>query len=291
MDDDTWGYFTGSDGVPSDDVSPYLGAIDDTTPLDEDAQDATILNNPPQPTTGSTLYYGGAYRKQLDAVTANNCRYYNRAGSLLNALAGVPSVRSLSPLDTGVLGNAAGVGLQVRVLGKVGTVWTPQWLNVNGTTTSSDVLGGAVSFDALSVYRWEAALNGLPTVFAGDVGCFIGTQLVFVFRGTLDPRRGIPGKGNQMGSAEISIAVADSKNTTIGAADRLTAPADVSAFDPAVYFGGNSFWAGSDQSLAMPSGPYVQDDYCGYAVCFEALHGIPGPLGAFQVDVGVICND
>lgn len=292
MNDSTWAYFSGADGVPSNDTDPYLGAIaDGGSQLNEDSSDATVLNSPTQPGSGSTLYYGGAYRKLLDNITANNCRMYNRAGCLLNSGAGLPYVQSTSPLDAGTLGNAAGSGLQVKATGKVSGVITSQWLNVNGVTRTSDVNGGAVPFDSGTVYRWEASLNGAPTTFYGDVAVFIGVELVGVIRGTLNPRRGIAGKGNQMISAEVQIAVASSKNTTVGATNRLTAPSGVSAFDSAVYLPGSPYWTGSDQSLAMPGNPYTQNDYCGYAVQFESIAGMPTPLGDFQADVGIICND
>ena len=292
MDDNSWAYFPGSDGTPSNDTDPFMGSINDGgSQLDEDAVNSTVLNSPPQPTSGSILYYGGDYRKLLDSVTANNCRMYNRAGALLNAGSGVPSVRSTSPLDAGVAGNAPRVGLQVRAVGKVSGVWTSQWVNPNGTIQSSNVNGGAVAFDANFVYRWEASLAGSPTVFVGDMGCYIGTQLVAVLRGTLNPRRGIAGKANQMCSAEVRLAVATSKNNTVSGTNRLTPPGGISSFDQAIFFGGNAFWAGSDQSLAMPDGPYTQDEYCGYVLEFTALAGIPGPLGDFQSDIGVIAND
>jgi len=293
MDDTSWGYYGGTNGVPSNDSDPYLGAIDTVAQLDEDANNGTVLDNPIQPSSGSTLYYGGGYRKLLTAATtANNCRVYNRAGAILNTLAGVPSVVSLSAIDTGVSGNAARTGLQVRLVAKVSGVWVEQYINPLGTVPSSDVAGGALTVDASSAYRWEASFDGFPTLFSGDVGCFVGTQLVAVIRGTLNPRRGIPGKGNQMASAEVQVAVATAKNATVtGASGRLAPPAaGIGSFDSAVLFGGTPAWVGSDQSLVLPGDPYVTNDYFAYVVQFEALAGIFSPLGNFQADVGVVCN-
>lgn len=293
MTDNQWGYYPGEDGTATDDETACIGAIDTASELDEDASNATLYAEIPQPSSGSEYYYGGAYRKLAEDATDNaeNTRAYNRNGAILNALAGTPRVVSTSPLDVGVLGNAAGTGLQVRLVAKVSSAWTPQYLNINGTSFSSDVAGGVQQVDALWAYRWELCLDGNPVTFYGDVGCFIGMQLVAVIRGTLNPRRGIVGQGNKMATAEVQIAIATAKNSTIACPDgRKVSPTGIGAFDEGVWFAGNGLWTGSDQSLVLPSGPYVPGDYFGFATRFEAIAGITPPLGDMEVDVGLLCR-
>ncbi len=284
MNDASWGYYGGVDGVAAADGAPWLGAIDTGAQLNEDSVNATLFNNPIQPTSGTLAYYGGAYRKLLDDVTASNVRLANRAGALLNLSSGIPSVVSSSPLDAGTLGNAARTGLQVRLVGRVAGNYTEQFINLNGTTPSSDVNGGAQVVEANQGWRWETSLNGSPTDFWGDVACYIGAQLCCIIRGKLNPRRGITGKANRMCSAEVKLAVASAKNTTVSGTDRLVAPSGIGSFDPAVYL------PGADQSLALPGNPYVLNDRFAFVVEFTAIAGILSPLGYFQVDPEVICN-
>lgn len=291
MNDTSWGYYGGASGVASANGAAWLGTIATGAQLNEDDVNGTLFNNPPQPTSGIVPYYGGAYRKLLTAATtASNVRLYNRAGALLNLAAGIPSVLSTDARDLGTLGAAARTGLQVRVVGKVSGVFVEQFVNLNGRSQSSDVNGGAQMIDTGQCWRWEASLNGNPTTFYGDVGCFIGTQLCAVIRGTANPRRGIAGKGNQMCSAEVKLAVASSKSANISGTDRLVAPSGIGSFDPAVYFGGVPDWVGTDQSLACPGNPYVTNDYFGFVVEFSAIAGIFSPLGNFQADPDVLCN-
>jgi hypothetical protein len=292
--DGDWKYYPGADGTPTNDTDPFGGAI--TTgggELNEDTLNGCLLASIALPASGTTSYYGGAYRKLTSTLPSSsaNTRVYNRNGAILNTLSGQPRIVSTSPLDAGTLGNAAGVGLQVRLVSKVSSLFVAQYLNINGTTFSSDVAGGVLTIDASSSYRWEACLNGSPTTFYGDVGCFIGSQLVAVIRGSLNPRRGIPGRGNLMCSAETSIAVATTKSTTVSSSNRLNPPASgITAFAQGVFFASSANWAGSDQSLALPSDPYVPDDYFFYCLKFDAIAGIIAPLGPFQADIGIICN-
>jgi hypothetical protein len=295
MADSDFLYFPGANGVATDDIAPTIGAIaDGGAEIVETAVNTAIFSAIALPVSGIIPYFGGAYRKLgPSAGTANNPRFYNRAGAIPNVLAGIPRIVSSWAGDVGTSGAAAGVGLQVRCMGMVGGIWTPQWVNLNGTNFSSDVNGGAQPVDALGALRWELALNGAPTFLPGDVGCFIGTQLCCVLRGTLNPRRGISGQGNNFGSAEVKIGVAAAKNTTIEGTNRLTAPhnSDLSplVFSNAVLFGSTSAWAGSDQSITVPGGAMVVGDYIGYGVEFDA-RPIPAPLDKFVVDVGLLSS-
>lgn len=294
MTDNDWENWPGSAGVPTDDVAAYLGALNDGgSQIDETAVNAALFSNIPQPAVGVVPYFGGAYRRLAAAATDDgaNTRLYNREGALLNLASGLPRIVSTSPLDAGVLGNPAATGYQVRLAAKISSLWSVQWLNINGTTFSSDVDGGASAVDASSAYRWELALNGAPTTFWGDVGCFIGSQLCCVVRGKLNPRRGVTGQGNRLCSAETRIAIAIAKNTTVDGANRLAAPVTgIGAFAEGVFLAGNGIWTGSDQSLVLPSGPYTANDSFAYVVEFSAIAGIAAPLGNMRADVGLLCN-
>jgi hypothetical protein len=286
-------YYPGTNGVPTDDTSAIIGPINLSGALTETSVNTTIFASTDLPVSGVTLYYGGAYRKMESSApsSAANPRIYNRAGALVNILAGTPSIVSTFSGDTGTLGNAEASGLQVRLMAQIGGVWVPQWINLNGTTISSDVAAGVQVVDAGTAFRWELALNGSPTVCAGDIGCFIGAQLCAVFRGTLNPRRGVTGQGNNFQSAEVRIAACSAKNANITgtSTNRLTAPSGVGAFSEAVLFGATSYWGGSDQSIVIPGGPLAPGDFFGYAVEFGA-RAIPPPLSHFVVDVGILCN-
>lgn len=304
LTDSTVTYLSGGN-PPLNDTDPYGGAAITTNDISatENSPNTTLFGPISLPSSGSVPYYGVGYR-QITSVapsSANNPRIYNRAGAVVNILGGNPRI-ICSNADVGTSGSAAGIGLQIRLLAQVGGTWTPQWINLNGATFSSDVAGGYLAVDAGTAYRWELALNGSPTTISSDVACYIDSQLCAVIRGSGNPRRGITGQGNNFASAEIKVAVAVSKNSSLAGTNRLTAPSAgigtpasvlVGAFAPAVFFpgggSGSSLWVGSDQSLVIPGGPLMPGDYFGYCLQFTA-YNIPAPLGNFVADIGFLTN-
>lgn len=293
--DSDWGYYPGTHGLVLTDTDPIIGAIDTGTSLTESAVNLTLMGPISLPSSGVVPYYAGGYLKLNSTLpsSAGSPRLYNRAGAVVNTSAGVPRVVSTNPADVGVSGNGPATGLQVRLMAQVGGLWVPQWINPNGTTPSNDVAGGVQSVDAFTALFWELTLGGAYTVVPGDFGCYVGSQLCAVIRGTNNPRRGITGQGNSACFSNVMIAGPATKNTDIVSVNRLTMPTMIDGVTPmtalgaGVVWGGTPYWTGSDQSIALPGGPFVPGDKFGYAFLFNASN-VPPPIGPFEVDIGVL---
>lgn len=257
-------YYLGANGAPTNDTDPIGGAIDTGTPLNEANLDI-VIKALSVPTTANEVYRGIAYRKNEHASSNwANAKFCNRAGALLNSVSGVASVVSTNPADTGV----------VKVVGKESTVWAPESLTAGGLTT----VYGSTVFDALSVYRWEYSVGGVPTVPQGNVSCAIDGNLVAVIFGGA--------YGNVMASAEAELAVATAKDATISATNRKSDPSSgITSFSRAVR------WTGNDQSIAVPGNILEFGKWIGFCIRLTAVANIPQPIGgAVVVDIDLIGN-
>lgn len=252
------------DGNPDNNTDPLGGATD--AALDPD----TPSNLWKTLSIGSSnvSVYSVHVRKQVNVTSGQliNARFYNRAGAIKNTSAGVASIAS----------NKANEDCTVRVVGKVGGNWDYEDIDVLGLTISV----GTKTWDANSVLRW-VVLEGYPV---GILGCSVAGEVVGVIYGTSDdPQDGNPESiACYMCSAETTWALATSKNTAIGSANRLTAPTGIGSFEHA------TIWDGEDASIAVPSGVFEIDDeihVCGLLL-IEA--NVPQPPRDFQVKPALI---
>jgi len=249
--------YLGADGVPTDDTSPYGGAIATGTAVNEN----TLGNLFGAIRLGQVddAYYTSFYIKleHTSPGLLDLARICNRAGAKLNTSSGNAAIISTNASDTG----------QIIITGKVGGTWTQETLTLNGTTP---VVGTQV-WDANSVFRWEH-ISGVP---AGLVTCSVNSSTCGIIWGTdNDPSDGFPSIATYMASAEIEFALATAKNTTVSGTNRKTAPASgIGSFSKATK------WAGEDFSINVPSGEMLAADYICVVVKFIVKANIPAPNG------------
>lgn len=254
-------YYGSADGNPSNDTDPLGGAIATGTELNP-ASPSNLWSTLSIGTSSKTVY-SIHYRKQENSTSGElvNARFYCRTGAIKNTNAGTASIAS----------NKAGEDCTVRVVGKIGGNWDFEDIDVLGTTISV----GSKIWDANSVLRW-VVLEGYPI---GILGCSVAGETVGVIYGTSDDP--VDGNGESiacyMCSAEITWALATSKNTTLSSANRLTAPTGIGSFEPA------TLWANEDTSIAVPSGVFEIDDEIGICGKLVIEANAPQPPRDFQV--------
>lgn len=255
-------YFGCLNPTPTNDTDPLGGAIQDGG-AELDPEVAGNLWSTLSIGASDVSYYSVHYRKAINTSSGSlqQARFYNRASCKLNTGAGVASIQS----------NKSTEDITVRAVGKVGGEWNTEELDVVG---SSIVLGSTI-WDANTVYRWECTA-GTPI---GLLSCSVNGELVGIIYGTSDD----PDDGNSetiscyMISAETQWALADAINENRDSADRLTAPADLTAFSRATY------WSGGDASISVPGGELQIDDYIAVIGRLDVIANIPQPLRDFMV--------
>lgn len=262
-------YYGGSDGAPSNDVDPAMGAIDTGAGQLVETVAGNVLGTIPRASGADVDYYGGAYRKNEHASSDWTDAYLtNRAGAILPAASGQVTAVSSSASDTGTL----------RVTGKIAAAWDQEDIVLTGTTPVT----GAETWDLGEVWRYEYLVAGTPTVPTGNLTIDVDGEVCAVIYGSGTSF------GNKAASAEFELALASALNDTISLTDRTTAPTvgggagEVSAFSPACKWSG----AGAvDQSIPVPGGDLPFGDYIGYVIHVIAKDDIPAWAdGQMKVD-------
>ncbi len=260
-------YYGGVDGAPANDVDPYGGDIDTGAELNE-ATAGILIATVPRPTSADEDYYGIGYRKNEHASSDwTGARLTNRAGANLNSNSGLAQVVSDNAADVGTL----------RVVGKVGGVWTTEDITLTGTTDAF----GAETWDTGEVWRYEYLVGGVPAEPVGILSIAIDGEVVAVMYGSSTDY------GNNQCSAEWETACATALDSSIGGADRKTPPASgIGSFSRACRWTG----AGAvDDSIALPTGELTHGKHVGYCVHFIAKANIPAPVsGLVLCDINLI---
>lgn len=261
-------YYPGSDGAPSAGGLPYGGAIDTDAELSESTPE-NLIKGLQIPALGEAhlIRFGAAYRKLEEGAggSIEEAAFYNRAGAITNSAQGVAQVVSTSTADVGA----------VRIVAKEGGDWDPEEIQADGTTTAT----GENMWD-LGTFRRAEYLDGVdgsPAVPEGNVSVSINGELVAVIFGSDS------GYGNYMASAEVKVAVASAKDSTVGGVAWGSAAAGVGTYELAVY------WEElGDTSIPIPGDVLEDGEYCGFSIRVEMEDGIPRPrLGKLQIDVDV----
>lgn len=250
----------GVDGTPDNDDDPIIGDMDgaaEFVPTDPN----TRLSNVTFPTVDDVDYHGGGYIDLDSSGDLLNARVILRNGMQPNAAAGTVQLVSTSPDDTD----------DAIITGYIGGNLVQRTVTLNGTTPVSSV----DSFDEEGVIRIDYA-----QIPAGNLTASVLGQTIGVIWKTVTLPSGQIRLGTWLCSAEWQIALADSKDANIGAADRLTAPDDISAFARATR------WTGSDQSLTVPGGRLNGGESIAWVERFTAIVGnFPTTLGYHVADV------
>lgn len=248
--------YPGSYGTPVDDVTPYGGAINVSTPIDPAVLNS-LLFKIFLPSI-DTIYYDAFYFQNNCTTpgTLASARIYNRAGARVNTSAGSCQYVSTLATDTGI----------VRTTGKVGGVFTQEDVTLTGTTPIS----GSKSWDISSVVRHEYLTLGLAsTQPTGQVSISVAGQIIAVIYGTT------LGYATSFSSVEFKITLATTKGSTVSGTNRLTAPnvGTLGAFSTATY------WSGDDNSLGVPGGFLAFGESIAVVTQFTSFAGIFIPVG------------
>lgn len=254
-------FYLGTNGVPADDSSAYGGAIS-TNVAGEDLANAilsTIVNS-----STDVTYYTAFHISNEASGDIENARVYNRAGMKSNTSSGSCQVVSTDPSET----------RKVRIVGKVSGVWDSDTITLTGTTP----VFGIKTFDANSIIRAEVLTSGgAATKPTGRITVSCDSQTLGIIYGTSSDTDTVI-ISSRMISAEFDIALATSKNTSVGAANRLTAPTGVSSFSR------GTWWAGSDESLPVPGNRLDGGESIGVAVRFTDYEGaLPPTAGEWEI--------
>lgn len=259
--DFTW--HPGTNGVPTDDVSATIGAIDtgeELTP-DEDGQliaagEADVIGG------SSVVHYGGGYIALDEGAGGSLQSAYLM---LANGALALPSAQSLVFNDP----TGANDGLEIVVTGMVGGEPVTEELELDGSSGSS--VSTSAVFDNGS--DWWAQTKSNASIAGADGTDDIavsagGTQLALMRA----PKAGLYANGCRFVGSIYRICVATAADEAVSGTDRLTLPTATSGLSS---FSSGALVAGSDQRQSLGS---IEDgEFRGFVIRRTIPAGMPLP--------------
>lgn len=261
-------YYGGTNTTPQNNTDPYGGAIDTGSELVQ--TDPNIIIYSLQSLEVDEEYYGIFYRKNEATGALNNARVYNRAGMQLNSSSGTIQIISSSSSDTDI---------KIQFTGYSSAAFNTDTITVNGTTPVS----GVESFDVDGVLMAEVlTLAGSPTTPVGNITVSVNSEIIAIIYGTAADED----IACTMVTSLYEMAVASSLSSTISGTNRLTAPASgIGSFSQATN------WAGSDQSINVPTGILPASGYIGVCIKLTIPASMPTPIIGYYQFLGVIMGN
>lgn len=242
-----------SGGNPQDDATALGGAPDFGAPITPSAN--SLIYSPT--ILGSLNQYRGVQAFRQEATgQLQNARVTNRCGGKIPPASGIFTVVSSSAADVGVL----------WVAYYLSGVWVTEELTLAGKS----VVTGSDAWDA---DHWIAVLKNL-TAPTGNLLLQVNGYTVGTIFGTADNPEPSNNIATWLCCSLYDVALATAINTAIDADNRKTDPVSgISAWSKATR------WLGSDQSLSVPGGVLIHNDWIGAIARLNLPAGTPKPPG------------
>lgn len=263
-------YYEATDAAPANDTDPIGGAITAAV-IADNALDKTI--NTPVFDASAQTYYGVFYIKNNATGNLTNARVFNRCALKDNALSGTITFGFIDGSDS---------GSKILVVGLVSGVLQTEYVTC---PAAAGFVPSVRSYDAGKVFVCEFVNSSNASAIPNSV---ITVSQSGVTMGVLRGTGGNP-TGKDLAVRQLynfgTIAVASTKNTTISAADRKTAPGSISAF------GQGCKWDGLDESIAVPTNELDTTQYIGIVYKLVIPANLPTPAyGRLQIAVNIVGN-